>query len=69
MSEHIAAPSAAATTADTTAQPLQAVTWADPARQAQFAPWLQAMAAEHGDDWRLRTVEALVKPAAVNSAV
>ena len=48
MSEHIAAPSAAATTADTTAQPLQAVTWADPARQAQFAPWLQAMAAEHG---------------------
>ncbi len=25
----------------------------------------QAMAAEHGDDWRLRTVEALVKPVAV----
>ena len=34
-------------------------------RSVYHATLDQAIVAEHGDDWRLRTVEALVKPAAV----
>ena len=43
MTDLTAAPSAVQTS-----QSLQAVTWADPVREAQFVTWLQAMAAAHG---------------------
>ena len=43
MTDLTAAPSAVQTS-----QSLQAVTWADPVREAQFAAWLQAVAATHG---------------------
>ena len=62
MSDLIAANSAAASPADTAAQPLQAVTWADPAREALFTPWLQAVAAEHG------LLPATLRPASADAS-
>ena len=51
MSDLIAANSAAPAPSDTAAQSLPVVTavaWADPAREALFATWLQSVAAKHG---------------------
>ncbi len=45
-----------------TSQSLPAVTWADPARQAQFGQWLQAMAAAHG------LVPATLRPASADAS-
>ncbi|MEG0920507.1 MAG: phosphotransferase [Comamonas sp.] len=54
MTDLTAAPSAVQTS-----QSLQAVTWADPVREAQFSTWLQAMAAAHGvQPASLRTASA-----------
>ena len=62
MSDLIAANSAAASLADTAAQPLQAVTWADPAREALFTPWLQAVVAEQG------LLPATLRPASADAS-
>ena len=61
MSDLFAANSAVPASADTTAQPLQPVTWDDPARAAAFHAWLQAVADTHG------LLPATVRPASADA--